>query len=133
MLRFGRGSGKWCESLHRLAVSTGASAQDAYAFPAVHSVVHIVPPLYVSASSLRTTHLRDPNGPAGTFAGESFMDEIAAQAGVDPVEFRLRYVEDRRARAVLTAAERAKWDHRPSPKLGRLFLYSSQARGGTSI
>jgi len=89
----------------------------AYAFPAVHSVGHIVPPLYVSSSPLRTTHLRDPNGPAGTFAGESFMDEIAAQAEVDPVEFRLRYVEDPRAKAVLTAAaERAKWDHRPSPK-----------------
>ena len=91
----------------------------AYAFPAVHSVGHIVPPLYVSSSPLRTTHLRDPNGPAGTFAGESFMDEIAAQAGADPVEFRLRYIEDPRARAVLTAAaERAKWEHRPSPKPG---------------
>jgi CO/xanthine dehydrogenase Mo-binding subunit len=61
--------------------------------------------------------LRDPNGPAGTFAGESFMDEIAATAGVDPIEFRLRYVAEPRAKAVLTAAaERANWDHRPSPK-----------------
>lgn len=89
----------------------------AYEFPAVHSVGHIIAPLYVSSSPLRTTHLRDPNGPAGTFAGESFMDEIAAEAGVDPIEFRLRYVAEPRAKAVLmAAAERAKWDHRPSPK-----------------
>jgi nicotinate dehydrogenase subunit B len=89
----------------------------AYEFPAVHSVGHIIAPLYVSSSPLRTTHLRDPNGPAGTFAGESFMDEIAAEAGVDPIEFRLRYVAEPRAKAVLmAAAERAKWDDRPSPK-----------------
>ena len=89
----------------------------AYEFQSVHSVGHIIPPLYVSSSPLRTTHLRDPNGPAGTFAGESFMDEIAAEAGADPVEFRLRYIAEPRAKAVLTAAaERAKWEHRPSPK-----------------
>ena len=42
------------------------------------------------------------------------MDEIAALAAVDPIEFRLRYVQEPRAKAVLTAAaERARWDHRP--------------------
>jgi CO/xanthine dehydrogenase Mo-binding subunit len=66
---------------------------------------------------MRTTHLRDPNGPAGTFAGESFMDEIAAEVGVDPIEFRLRYIEDPRARAALEAvANKAKWQSGPSPK-----------------
>jgi CO/xanthine dehydrogenase Mo-binding subunit len=88
-----------------------------YAVPNVHCVGHIVPPLYVSSSPLRTTHLRDPNGPAGTFASESFMDEIAAAAGADPIEFRLRYINDPRAKSILTAAaERARWDRRPSPK-----------------
>jgi nicotinate dehydrogenase subunit B len=88
-----------------------------YTFRNVHAVGHIVPPLYESSSPLRTTHLRDPNGPAGTFAGESFLDEIAAAAGVDPIDFRLRYITDARAKAVLTTvAERAKWDRRPSPK-----------------
>jgi nicotinate dehydrogenase subunit B len=91
----------------------------AYNFRHVRSVGHILPPLCASSSPLRTTHLRDPNGPAGTFAGESFMDEMAAAAGVDAIEFRLRYVEDPRAKAVLTAAaERAKWPHRPSPQPG---------------
>jgi nicotinate dehydrogenase subunit B len=89
----------------------------AYRFPNVHSVGHIIPALYTAGSPLRTTHLRDPNGPAGTFAGESFMDELAAAAGVDPVEFRLRYMDDPRAKTALTtAAEHAKWEKRPSPK-----------------
>ena len=39
---------------------------------------------------LRTGNLRDPNGPQTTFAGESFIDEMAAAAKADPVEFRLR-------------------------------------------
>ena len=79
--------------------------------PERHAVGHIIAPLYVSASPMRTTHLRDPNGPAGTFASESFMDELAARAGVDPIEFRLRHTADARAKAVLTAAaERAKWE-----------------------
>jgi nicotinate dehydrogenase subunit B len=83
----------------------------AYTFQNVRSVGHIIPPLYVSSSPLRTTHLRDPNGPAGTFAAESFVDEIAAEAGVDSIEFRLRYIDEPRAKAVLTAAAaRAKWD-----------------------
>lgn len=91
----------------------------AYKIPNVHVVGHIIAPLYASASPLRTTHLRDPNGPAGTFAAESFMDELAAAAGADPIQFRLRHTADPRAKAVLQAvAERVKWDSRPSPKRG---------------
>jgi CO/xanthine dehydrogenase Mo-binding subunit len=112
-----------------------------YAFRNVHAVGHIIAPLYVSASPMRTTHLRDPNGPAGTFAGESFLDELAAAAGADPIEFRLRYIEDPRAKAALTAAaERAKWDHRPSPRragaAGNLLTGRGVAlawRGGTYV
>jgi nicotinate dehydrogenase subunit B len=88
-----------------------------YNFRNVRSVGHIISPLYVAASPMRTTHLRDPNGPAGTFASESFMDEIAAELGVDPIEFRLRYIEDPRAKAALEAvANKAKWQSGPSPK-----------------
>jgi nicotinate dehydrogenase subunit B len=89
----------------------------AYAFPNVHADAHVVPAFLAAASPLRTTHLRDPEGPATTFATESFMDELAAAAGADPVEFRLKYLEDERLKAVLTkAAEKFGWDHRPSPK-----------------
>ena len=38
---------------------------------------------------LRTGNLRDPNGPQVTFAFESFIDELAAAAKADPVQFRL--------------------------------------------
>lgn len=89
----------------------------AYTFPNVHADAHVVPPFLPEASPLRTTHLRDPEGPATTFAAESFMDELAAAAGADPVDFRLKYLDDERLRAVLTkAAERFGWDRRPSPK-----------------
>ena len=73
---------------------------------------------------LRTGNLRDPNGPQTTFASESFIDELAAAAKADPLEFRLRLLgtdtsDARRARsiAVLKAAAKAYgWDARPSPR-----------------
>jgi CO/xanthine dehydrogenase Mo-binding subunit len=47
------------------------------------------------------------------FAIESFMDELAAEAGVDPVRFRLGHLSDPRARQVLTeAADMGGWDTR---------------------
>lgn len=96
----------------------GYGAQSvSYNFPNVRSVSHVLPALFPASSPLRTTHLRDPEGPAVTFAAESFVDEIAAAAGMDPIEFRLKYLTDPRAKAVLSAAaERAGWDRRPSPK-----------------
>src|SRR6202521_487547 len=88
-----------------------------YSFRNIHAMAHVIPALYETASPLRTTHLRDPEGPATSFAVESFMDEIAAAAGVDPLDFRLKYLEEPRAKAVLTAAaQKAGWDRRPSPK-----------------
>jgi nicotinate dehydrogenase subunit B len=87
-----------------------------YVFPNVHAVSHIVPAFYDSISPLRTTHLRDPEGPQTSFAVESFMDELAATTGADPIEFRLRHIDNPRAKAVLTAAaEKAGWERRPSP------------------
>jgi len=88
-----------------------------YSFRNIHAMAHVIPALYEAASPLRTTHLRDPEGPATSFAVESFMDEIAAAAGVDPLDFRLKYLDEPRAKAVLTAAaQKAGWDRRPSPK-----------------
>jgi nicotinate dehydrogenase subunit B len=48
---------------------------------------------------------------ANVFAHESFMDELAHEAGVDPLEYRLRFLKDERRRAVLMkAAELFGWD-----------------------
>jgi len=88
-----------------------------YVFANLHAVSHVVPGFYDAGSPLRTTHLRDPEGPQTSFAVESFMDELAAATGADPIEFRLRHLDIPRAKGVLTAAaEKAGWEKRPSPK-----------------
>jgi nicotinate dehydrogenase subunit B len=77
----------------------------------------IIPPLMERASPLRTTHLRDPYGPPILFGSESFIDELAAATGADPVQFRLRYLTHPRDKnAVRVAAEKYGWDERPSPR-----------------
>jgi nicotinate dehydrogenase subunit B len=76
-----------------------------------------IPPLMDRASPLRTTHVRDPYGPPILFGSESFLDEVAAATGTDPVEFRLQYMKNPRDRdAVRTAAEHYKWEKRASPR-----------------
>ena len=112
----------------------------AYAFPNVHADAHVVAPFLDEASPLRTTHLRDPEGPATTFATESFMDELAAAAKVDPIEFRLKYLDDDRLKAALKkAAEKFNWDRRRSPKkAGNSEITTGRGvavalRGGTRV
>src|SRR6202041_302194 len=64
-----------------------------------------------------TGPLRSPSRLQNTFAHESFMDELAAKAQVDPVEYRLRHLREERVIDVLKgAAKLAKWETRPSPK-----------------
>lgn len=62
---------------------------------------------------LRTSTLRTLGGYVNVLAIESMMDELASAADADPLEFRLRNLDDERARAVLeAAAERAGWRRR---------------------
>jgi nicotinate dehydrogenase subunit B len=66
---------------------------------------------------VRTSALRTLGGQGNTFAIESFLDEIAAERGEDPVAFRLRHLKDERAKDVIRAAARlAKW--KPAAKAG---------------
>jgi len=79
-----------------------------YDIPAVRVTRHRLLDMPVRTSSLRSlgAHLN-------VFAIESFMDELAAAAGADPVAFRLAHLPDPRARQVLTqAAGMAGWDAR---------------------
>ncbi|MBE3067947.1 MAG: xanthine dehydrogenase family protein molybdopterin-binding subunit [Chloroflexi bacterium] len=81
-----------------------------YSFPNQRVTVH-----YLADSLLRASSFRSLGGAENTFANESFMDELAAAAGVDALEFRLRVLADARAREVLkAAAEKAGWEARPS-------------------
>ena len=83
---------------------------ESYTFASTHKISTTIPPLLDRASPLRSSHMRDPGGPQMHFAVESFMDEVALATNTDPVEFRLRYLEDPRDRAVIkAAAERANW------------------------
>ena len=80
------------------------NSQPLYQIPKVHIEAHrIEGPLRVSA-------LRSLGAYGNIFAIESFMDELADRAGEDPVAFRLKHLEDDRARAVIEeVAQRVDW------------------------
>jgi len=93
---------------------------ESYGFTNKRLAWETISPLLDRASPLCTAHLRDPVGLQIQFASESFIDEIAATTGTDPVAFRLRYLKAPRDIAVVkAAAERAQWEPRPSPRPDR--------------
>jgi nicotinate dehydrogenase subunit B len=64
----------------------------------------------ITGMPLRVSALRTLGAYANVFAVESFMDELAAAAGRDPIAFRLAHLADPRARAVIElAAKKAGW------------------------
>jgi len=66
-----------------------------------------------SDSPLRQGAYRCLAATANNFARESFMDELAAAAGADPLAFRLAHLENQRIRTVLeTAAKHFDWPTR---------------------
>ena len=76
-----------------------------YDFPSQRVVHHFVQDMPIRVSALRTL-----GAYANVFALESFMDELAAAAGADPVAFRLAHLKDPRGRAVIEkAAQLAGW------------------------
>jgi nicotinate dehydrogenase subunit B len=103
-----------------------STPSDMYAIPHRRTTLHVVSLPLLWETPLRTGNLRDPDGPQVTFAAESFIDEMAVAAKVDPAEFRMRLLtrgtgDDsgfKRARsiAVMTAAlEAYGWQPRPAP------------------
>lgn len=82
-----------------------------YTIPNIKTEVH-----HVEDAAFRTSHLRTPGRIQNTFANEAFFDELAAAAGADPLQWRLKYLTDPRSHAVLEDVARlAKWQTRPSP------------------
>jgi CO/xanthine dehydrogenase Mo-binding subunit len=76
-----------------------------YDFPNQRVIHHFVQDMPIRVSALRTL-----GAYANVFALESFMDELAAAAGADPIAFRLAHLKDPRARAVIEAvAKKAGW------------------------
>ena len=113
---------------------------ESYAFDNKRMAWETIPPLLDRASPLRSAHLRDPVGPQIHFASESFIDEVAAAVNADPIEVRLRYIKEPRDVAVIkAAADKAKWETRPSPRRdqsgnkasGRGIAYAQ--RNGTRV
>jgi len=109
------------------ASGRASTPSDMYAIPSRRMTTQVVSMPLVFETPLRTGNLRDPDGPQVTFASESFIDELAAEAKADPVEFRLELLtasteEDdgfKRARSIAVikaAVEAYGWETRPSPK-----------------
>jgi nicotinate dehydrogenase subunit B len=85
-----------------------------YATPNVRVTVH-----WTKDTPLRISNLRAPGKIANSFAVESFTDELASAAGIDPVAFRLRGLTDPRAIEVIKrAADMIGWQARSSPSPG---------------
>jgi nicotinate dehydrogenase subunit B len=79
-----------------------------YDYDAMRVVAHDMPPI------VRASWFRGVSALPNTFAHESYIDELATEAGVDPIEYRLRYLRDTRAIDLVNAvAERAGWTPRP--------------------
>lgn len=89
---------------------------------------------HVVESPFWTGPLRSPSRLQNTFAHESFLDEIAASVGADPIEYRLRHLHDPRMREVVSAAaKRASWDPRPSPRRGASEGAIARGRGAACV
>lgn len=80
------------------------TARPPYSFANLRVAVNDMPPI------LRASWLRGVSALPNSFAHESYIDELAVEARVDPVEYRMRLLDDPRARELIRATtERAQW------------------------
>jgi CO/xanthine dehydrogenase Mo-binding subunit len=74
----------------------------------------------VTEAPLRVSAMRSLGAFFNVFAIESFIDELAADAGLDPVDLRLAHLPDPRARAVIErAAAESGWGTALPDSMGR--------------
>ncbi len=93
-----------------------------YTFPNAHVMHHFIP-----AMPLRISAMRALGAYHNVFSIESFMDELALAADTDPVEFRLKHLDDQRGRDVIEkAAQGFGWQkgEKPPPDRGFGFAFA---------
>ena len=94
---------------HREDLETGSIFQNSaipYDFPNRYTVCH-----RLASTPLRPSWIRSPGRMQNTFANESFLDEIIATIGADPLEFRLEHISDSRGAELLRRlGQLAKWE-----------------------
>jgi nicotinate dehydrogenase subunit B len=91
-----------------------------YKFPNAHVVHHFIPEM-----PLRISAMRGLGAYHNVFSIESFMDELAVAAGADPVEFRLKHLEDPRGREVVAkAAQGFGWQKGQKAPRGRGYGFA---------
>ena len=79
-----------------------------YTFPNIKVTVH-----WLANTPFRPSWIRSPGRMQNTFGNETFMDELAFAAGSDPLEFRLRNLNDPRGTELLERlAKIANWQPR---------------------
>ncbi|CAN7779974.1 molybdopterin-dependent oxidoreductase [Variovorax sp. LjRoot84] len=87
------------------------TARPPYAYENLRVKVNDMAPI------VRASWLRGVSALPNSFAHESFVDELATAAGVDPVQFRLRHLHDPRALELIQAtAQKAGWRMRRGPQ-----------------
>jgi CO/xanthine dehydrogenase Mo-binding subunit len=88
-----------------------------------------------ASGGLRGNIMRTPGQRQQNFTLEGLMNEAAASAGADPIQFRMDHTTDQRLVDILNAtAQAAAWDPRPSPHRNARKTGSAPATGrGMSI
>src|SRR6185436_2046304 len=72
---------------------------------------------WLAETPFKPSWIRTPGRMQNTFANESFMDELAAIAGAEPLEYRLRYLKDPRGIELLERLVKLSgWSPRNGPR-----------------
>jgi len=103
---------------HFINLNSGPSAVETPYTPGKKNCHYVA-----SKPALRHGSYRGLAATANNFAREVFMDELAAAAGADPLDFRLAHLENPRLQAVLEkAAHEFNWRERVRQKDARVGL-----------
>ena len=100
--------------------ATAAASPGTYVVPNAQTIAHSIDP------PVRPMYMRTVQGIQNTFILESFMDELAAAVGADPIQFRINHLTNQAnaltapSIAILQAVQKlSSWQTRPSPDKGQ--------------